>query len=199
MSDNVPYEKLPEPAETCIKTPTFNTNHYKVFTSAHGFSNLLLGVTLFSIFLIVFYFTYTAQIEGEIVKEQVKTTIDELAFNIKNSGIDMSQAKQFVNNISTPDMSEADKDVEKKNKELLTMCIWIMGIFAMITFGIIILIKFFFSFSLIPIILINLLLVGAVAGIEILFLNVIVKNYRSLDSNFVKKTIVDEILKFKDM
>jgi len=178
-----------------------NVTHYKIF-SINGAANLLVGTTLFSLFLGIFYFTYASKIENDILSIQIKNLIDNLTGDLNNLNLDentKNQLKDAINIKNKPDLSDEDKNVKDTNKKIIIKTSKIFGSFLFISTFIIILLYFTTKIDIKSILITNIILLIFVAIAEVLFLNLVAKNYRSLDPNVVKQNIVKQILNLKNI
>lgn len=167
------------------------------FFSKHTIVNIVVGITLFSIFLSVFYFTYTKTVEEEILNIQIKNLVNNLSSGIKKLNLNQDDIKKVINSIELPDLSKADQEVEEHNNELKTKAAFIFGIIGLVCIIILFVFSYFYKVDIKNILLINLMLLVFVGVTEWFFLNYIAKSYMSLDINMVKKLLVEEIEKFE--
>ena len=172
----------------------YDVTHYKIF-SLNGVTNLLIGVTLFSIFLTVFYFTYASKVENDILEIQINNLVKSFTDDLKNVDVNKDKLNGIINGLTVPDMSDADNTVAYNNKQLIIksfkICI-ILGIFCLF-FALIM--HFVYKVDIKSIIITNFIILLFVAFTEIFFLNMIAKKYMSLDPNSVKKNIVQNLIK----
>lgn len=185
-------------SERCIPSPVFDLHHYEIL-NARGVSNILVGLTLFSIFLGVFYFTYAAKVEGEIVKIQVQNLVDDFMGNIQDTDFDKKDLKAILDKMKVPDMSEEDKKVEESNKKLMVSASKAFGLFAIFSTIVVTYLYIRYRFDIKEIIITNLILLVFIAVTEVIFLNKVAKVYRSLDPHKVKSIIVEEIQSFEKL
>lgn len=167
------------------------------FFSKHTFVNIIVSVTLFSIFLSVFYFTYTSRIEEEILTIQIKNLVNNLSGGIKKLNLDKNQIKKVIDNITLPDLSKQDKEVEDHDNQLKKKAFFIFGIISLVCVILMFIFAYFYNVNVKSIILGNLLLLCFVALTEWFFLNFVAKSYMSLDINMVKRILIEEIEKFE--
>jgi hypothetical protein len=159
-------------------------------------ANIILHVVFISTFIAIFFFTYAAKVEEEIVKLQVQYLVDDLTTNafllpdhIKKS------IKIKLDNITLPDLQSADNAVKEQNKKLMDHAIKIMLVFSV--FGLLsaYYMSSVYDFSFIELLKENALAIVFVALTEYLFLNYVVKNYISADPHYVKRTFLNELHK----
>ena len=178
-----------------------DVSHYKII-SFGGIANILVGVTIFSLFLSIFFFTYAAKIENKILKIQIKNLVDNFVGDLDSLNLDESRKTQLIElideNMKT-DMSDSDKEVNDINKSLVKKSIKIFGGLTIVSIAIVTIMYFTVKIEIGNILLSNLIVIVFVALLEIFFLNFIAKRYRSLDTNTVKKNIVEELLKFEEI
>jgi len=173
----------------------YDVSHYDIF-SIKGISNLLVGVTIFSIFLGIFYFTYASNIENDILKIQVKKLVDSFTNDLNKLNIRDVNSKIYniIDNFTVPDMSEEDKKVKDNNNALMIKSAKLFGIFAIFSIFFITVMFFIYKIDLKNILITNCIILIFVAITEIFFLNMVAKRYNSLDTNSIKKTIVENII-----
>lgn len=171
---------------------TYDTSHYNILTP-NGICNILFSLTIFSVFLSIFYFTYASYIENQILNNQIKILIDNLTYNIKDFDIDTNYLLKIINETKLPDLTKEDNEVKNANNELIKKALLIFGIFSLISIIIISIICYIYKVSIKEILKNNFILLIFVAITEIFFLNVIAKSYRSLDPNIVKKNFINNL------
>lgn len=170
----------------------YNNSHYDILTP-NGICNILVALTIFSVFLSIFYFTYASNVENQILNIQIKNLTDNLTSNIKDFNIDTDSLLKIINDTKLPDLSKEDNDVMNINSQLIKKALLMFGIFSFITIFITIIICYIYKINIINIIKINIILLIFVALTEIFFLNIIAKSYRSLDPNVVKKNFINNL------
>lgn len=166
---------------------------------SYQITNILLHVIFISAFLVFFFFFYASKIENEVVKNQSKQIVDSIVDDVKI--LLPPEAITTINetvlpNISAPDMKEEDEAVIKTNKELVNKVSVFMGVTILIGIIIVFLLSRFYGeksdpkFSFSSIIIHNLIILVFVAATEFVFLQYFVKNYISIDSNYIKYSIL---------
>lgn len=157
-------------------------------------AQIILNVTLISAFIGIFFFTYAAKVEKDIVKSQSEYIATDLAESIKSfipekTRIDLSLA------IGEPTGTEdVDKAAEDSNNKLLKK--------AAISLGIVFIIGVVLTFVIVKFANIELnilkesfVILLFVAFTEYMFLNIVTRNYKIADTNFVKKEILTSVKK----
>lgn len=164
-------------------------------------SNIILHVMLMSIFLNIFYFTYAKSAEKEVLYDQIDILVQELINNI--SGEMNSTEKEALkllieSEIKKINLDKEDSIVNSNNGELEKTAI----IATVIGVGICLFLLFLLlkDCSNLMCSLRYLAISGGVgilftALAEIFFINVIVKNYISVDSSLVITNIIDTLYK----
>ena len=171
---------------------TYDRSHYSILTP-NGVCNLLVSLTIFSVFLIIFYFTYASYIENQILNNQIKILVDNLTYNIKDFNIDTNYLLKIINETKLPDLSKEDNEVTNTNAQLIKKALLIFGIFSLISLIIIFIICYVYKVNIKQILKNNFILLVFVAITEIFFLNVIAKSYRSVDPNVIKKNFINNL------
>ena len=156
---------------------------YKLFVS-----NIFI-ISSYLVIVQALFFTYGTYIEKQIVKTQIVRIIENLKTSANIIGVSIPNIDINVN-------KKLDAEVEKNNKELIK--------FAIITLVVCSLVGYMIAgylwwrkpnFSVSHMISRDLLLLFLILMTEILFFTVISKNYRTIDSNLIKYTILNELAK----
>ena len=176
---------------------TYDSSHYSILTP-NGVCNLLVSLTIFSVFLIIFYFTYASYIENQILNNQIKILVDNLTYNIKDFNIDTNYLLKIINETKLPDLSKEDIEVTNTNSQLIKKSLLIFGIFSLISLIIIFIICYVYKVNINEILKNNFILLVFVAITEIFFLNIIAKSYISLDPNIIKKNFINNLQNIND-
>ena len=166
--------------------------------NAQIIATLVFQFALIISFITIFFFTFVRKVESEIIDDQidrVMTDFSEELGLIEDNTITKS-LKQIQ--LDKPNLVEEDKRADTNNKVILKNAITLLAILVpiclIISFSMVIIFKlsmkemFILGFSGLFIVII----------IEIIFLLVFAKNYRTLDSNVVKKGVVDSLIKYKN-
>ncbi len=164
-------------------------------------ANTLLHVIFVATFLAIFFFTYTANIEEELVKKQVNLILKNLLSSSKFFDDDIrTQIRTRLNDIETPDLSEEDHKVTKNNEKVLEYAIKVISIS---TISGLIISYFLFQSDTNPnkgtyidLLKENAILLIFVSLTEFLFLHLIATNYVYGDANLVKKQILVSLKKY---
>lgn len=159
-------------------------------------AHVLCGMSLVSIFIVVFFFTYAAKIEQQIVEERCTEIVDDLTSVVAQLPQDyknMISAEISPYLVVPPSLAAEDSIVEAQNKALLKKAAIFVSIFVVITFSIIFIMSRVFGFSFLEILKGNFLVLLFVALTEFVFLTFFAKNYITIDANFVKQKIVQSI------
>jgi len=165
---------------------------------------ILINVTLMGVFLTVFFFTYVKNVEKQLVENQIKYLINDLFNDLK---IALPPGSNYMQNISknAPTMTSSKKTpediaVDNSNKKIFESTISLLvKIVALVTIAIVGL--FWWksgtseSFNPLCLLLKGLVILCFIAVTEFVFLNLVAKNYKSLDPNYVKYMILDELSK----
>jgi len=151
-------------------------------------SNIFM-LSIYSMFVPILFFTYGAYIEKQIVKSQIERLIDNLTSNAKELDIGIPPMPHLDPN------KNLDLKVKKDNDDLLkkafiTLSIGFVG-------GLIISMSLWKfakqTFNFKHLVYENFSLLFLVAITELVFFGVVTKNYRTLDTNGIKKHILEQI------
>lgn len=158
----------------------------------------IIQVVLIASFIGVFFFTYAAKVEENIVKKQCSEIIEDLSDDLKMLLPPDTLQKlytQIIPKIQTPDLSKEDADVKVQNDVLLKKVKTLIFLFIVIGLSIASGLIWFFKIPLKDILISSIASVIFVAIVEYSFLTFFAQNYRTIDSNFVKMKIIENIIK----
>jgi Na+/melibiose symporter-like transporter len=155
--------------------------------------SVILQTTFIVIFISIFFFIYTSQIEHAVVVSQVDNLV--LSFTEDLDLVASDEQKQtlrdFFKNLQPPDMKEEDSKAAANNKDLEIQTIKLVAIIFFIGISICIGIIVYFNLNFWDLIKESIAGLVAVIFIELIFMTYFVKNYRSLDPNIVKLHIIE--------
>jgi hypothetical protein len=159
---------------------------------------IITNVVLISLFIALFFFTYVAYIEGEIVQKQMAFLSEEITSFIKILGPDIrQQIKEYINNMSPINLDDEDKRVKELNRETTTK-----AIIANIIFLVCCCIGVYFiynastkDFSISNVLIKNGIILLFVALTEYGFLTYFGANYISVNPYSIVYNIIEQISK----
>jgi len=145
-------------------------------------------------FIGIFFFTYAKNVEKNIVVDNVKYLIDNLSpnFNLLPHN-EYSFVKNNINNFKLSNMDKEDNEVEEANKHLLIQSAKVLGCILVLAlvFSYYMCNKYNLDFT--DMLYHNLILVGCVALVEFIFLNLVARNYTSADPNIIINNLLSKI------
>lgn len=158
-------------------------------------SNIIMMVIFVATFLGIFYFTYVAKVEEQIVAEEVDYIVDDLTSDLQLllSDKQKDQIRSAINKIPRPDLSASDKSVNDHNSQVFWSAIKILSVGFVIGMIGIYMASQYWKFDLLELIKNNLIILVFVGITEYAFLNFFAKNYISADPNFVKRTVLNKL------
>ena len=169
--------------------------------SPQGISSVLTSITLVSLLIGVFYFTYVPIVERSVVKREVREIINSLAKDIHDiiPKRNLDVVRPIVQNQLKPvNLSFEDNRAAQQNQAVTMRAMKYLGGFAAVNASIVTLIylnnRQSVDFSKIA--YENAVLLLAVAVTYFVFVTFIGRNYRAADPNFVKRQIIDSFREF---
>ena len=171
-------------------------------------SIVLCQVIFFFVFITIFFFTYAALTEQNVLKKQISFLIDQtvapyLKF-IKQ--VDQTDTATLIDKINGIKINKkSDDEVDSNNKQVITKAIKVLGIAVLIIIGIIFGLYhfsktknsgFFKSFSLKPVIIESLIILVFVGLTEYVFLTYFGARFISVDINQIKIAIIKKIKEY---
>ena len=165
---------------------------------SHQIANILLHVIFVSAFLAFFFFAYASRVENEVVRKQSKEMVDDIVDDVALLLPDeaITEINTILSTVSPPDMTEEDKKVKETNDALIKKVSIFVSSVLVIGLILVLGISYFYGksskepFTFSSIIIHNVIILAFVALTEFVFLYYFVQNYTSIDSNFVKYTVL---------
>jgi len=163
-------------------------------------SSILCGVSLISVFIVIFFFTYASKVEKNIVQERCTEIVDDLTSGL--DAVPKTYKDQIYSQVAPyltvpPAIEEQDAIVAEQNKKLLKKSAIVAGSFLVLSFLAVFVLSRIFNFSFLDIVKTNLIILVFVGLTEFTFLTFFAQNYITIDSNFVKETVVKTVADFK--
>ena len=155
-------------------------------------ANVLLNVVLISSFIVVFFFTYGAKVEGEIVKKQCTEIVNDLMADIVPF-LPNDVKTNIASSLSAPEMADLDAKVAADNKALMLKTIKLIVIAFIIGLAIVVAMSVYFKFSIKDLLIHNAVMLVFVGMTEFVFLTFFAKNYTTIDSNYIKYKVLTTI------
>ena len=160
---------------------------------------IVLSYILAATFISIFFFTYVASVEQDIIKTQVSSVVTEF-INETNIFLTNNQkdeiGKIILNNLYMPNMDKEDEETDENNKKLLKKAILIFGVLISVGLLIIFILWYFYRFKIIEILIYSFIILFIIVITEISFVTLIVKNYRLIDKNYITYLILNNLKKY---
>ena len=161
---------------------------------------IILSVVLISSFIGIFFFTYEARIEENIVKQQSTEIIQDFMGDFKTL-LPPSMLQNVYSAVEpslvAPDLSVEDENVKESNDALIKHATKIIVIFTVVGLMIAGGLCAMFKINPTKIILNTFITLVFVAIAEFIFVTYLVQNYSTIDSNFVKQKILNIMANYK--
>lgn len=192
------------------KTYPLDPKHPIKTQVAEFFCNLLLSVSLFAIFVAIFFFTVGSTLEGIAVKRNTDRVVQELlepAVSVLDEN-EKKSANEQIKYLQAPDMDSEDESVRSKNREIVRNSFLVLG--PLLAFGIIVVFGVWKGmrsakarnpnsaepFELKTMWIQNGILLAFVALTELLFLGMIGINYRSVKTKDIRLSVINALTDF---
>lgn len=149
-------------------------------------NTMMLGMYAFIVPCL--FFTFGDWVEGKVVDNQINRLLDETVGDIEAFGVTLPS-------INVPIDDSEDEKVAKSNQKLIVLSFAFVITLAFLCFAITYILWRFMknNFSYNHIFKENLIILGFIILVELLYFGVIVKNYRSLDSNALISKILNDL------
>ena len=163
-------------------------------------TGIIFMVSVYTLFVTVFFFTYGSMVEKEVVQNNVDLLIGDLTEDIKDI-VDNSSYKDnistIINDTNVPDLSTADEKITNNNKTIINKTIKTVGIGVIMSLFVSMILWFIFVDRKLvgfydEIVKKSFIILVVIAIIEFCYFTFISKNYRSIDPNNVKYSIINQ-------
>jgi hypothetical protein len=158
---------------------------------------VVLNITLVASFICIFFFTYVTKVEKKLYMDQIDMILNDLHDSAKlfltpemKSSIIQSIDKYTSMNLS---LKSIDDEIQKSNHKLVMYSYIIISIFIICGFSISYYISIRNNLKFENILGKKILILVGIAFIEYIFVTYIVPNYIYIDSNYVKKTMIETL------
>ena len=167
---------------------------YKIseYVDMHMFISIISSVGIVMAFLGIFFFTYAADVEQEIVQINASIVVEDL-LDVISPILDDNTKASVITKLKYPDMHYADNEVLKNNKNIMTNALGKLAIifFVLITIGYGI--SYVSKNNYMSIIGLNLVILIFIGLTEYTFLNMIVKKFIAVDTNYIRLLIIKKL------
>ena len=165
-----------------------NLNYHELFI------NVIISVLFISLFIGIFFFTYGAYIESQVVKNQMKFLSEDVAEYINLFGPDVNAyVKTKLNDLPKINLKEEDEKVEQNNKSVMIKALIANVVFILITIGIVYYLNKTANLNILEVLMKNFIILIFVALTEFAFLTFYGSHMISIDPNKVKYYMVEGI------
>jgi hypothetical protein len=143
----------------------------------------------------LFFFTYAAKIEKQIVIAQIKYITDDLLGVFKsNLSTDMSRTlRSSLDQLPEIEMAEIDKKVQENNDKLKIQAFKVLAGFLTVSLIVAYLLAQNYYLDFTSIVQKNLLILGAIGITEFIFATYIATHYITADPNYVRRLIINTV------
>jgi len=155
------------------------------YIDIHMIASIISSVGLIFLFLGVFFFSYAAGIEQEIVGININIVTSDI-LNIIVPTLTPQQKANFITSLTYPDMAKEDAHVATSNNELVASALKILGIISVACIVFSFIICYFNGIKFFNILGLNLIVLCFVGLTEFSFLHLLPKKFIAADTNFVR-------------
>jgi hypothetical protein len=162
------------------------------FIDYHMIISILSSVGIVMLFLGIFFFTYAAVVEEEIVKINANIIVEDL-LDVIAPLLDTKMKTNLVKSLKYPNMEEADNSVAKNNSNVMTDSIIKLGIISSVMIVLSVGLAYYTKNNYLNIIGLNLIILIFIGLTEYTFLNMIIKKFIAADTNYVRYLILKNL------
>lgn len=155
-------------------------------------AHITFNTTLISTIIAVLFFTYGKTVEKAIVEDQSEYIAETIADDAKIF-FPTETRKIISDSLVAPDMQEEDEEVKERDEDLKNQSLKVFIPLCIIGIFITLLICWYGKVNTKHVFFEGIAILLFALFTEILFLNIIVRNYKTADPNFVKMQILKSI------
>ena len=160
-------------------------------------ANIIIGITLIVTFINVYFFTAGIYLEKLVLNEQMDFVVGHLVGDVNKLSPDTAQIlKSHVQSMQIPDTTQADKEIEDYNHNIMKNAMIIMAVTCVVGLAIAFAIVLIFGVPLKEFLITNSILFLFIAMTYFLFTFFIGRYYKSADPNFVRRKALESIKAF---
>lgn len=159
-------------------------------------AQIILSFILIATFISIFFFTYVAKIENEIIESHIDNSVKVLTkdLDIFTTPEKRKVLKEIViRSINVAENSEIDKEIDRYNKKLFDNTVIIFSIILGIGLLIVSLLWWFYRFDIFHTIKYSLIMLILTAVVYFLFITYITRKYILIDQNYISYLIISAL------
>jgi hypothetical protein len=159
-------------------------------------AQLILSFILISTFISIFFFTYIAKVENEIIISHIDNTVKSLT---KDLEIFITPEKRklirevVIKNIEIPNDSETDREIDRHNKQLLDKTIIIFSIISGVGIAILAILWWVYRFDIFETLKYSIIMLLLTGVVYFLFITYITRKYILVDQNYISYVVVSAL------
>lgn len=157
--------------------------------------NIILSLSLVTIFIGIFFFTYAKNLEKKIIIKNIYYLVDNIGDSLVPllPGEINEQIYQNLYNFKLPDLSNADINVAEENQKLLVKSCKVIGTLFVVCIAISYFICKKYNLDFTELLITNFFLLLAIIFAEYIFLNTIIFNWIVVDPNKMKTVVINKL------
>ena len=152
---------------------------------------LIMNVVFIATFIGVLFFTYGSRVEKDVVNEQVSYAVSQLFGDVQFIG--GKPIQDMIGQIKPPNMENADRIVAESNKKLIMKVAIVLSVFFVVGTLIAYFIARKYDVDFKKTLVKNIMILIVVAVTEFTFIKLFTSKYKSLDPNFIVKSIIQSV------
>ena len=157
-------------------------------------AGMILNVIFIACLIALFFFFYATKIEEQIVKDQMAYIVQDFTDSLQVMTTEQKNTlNKSLNQMTLPDLSKQDNEVEQANGDLFQSAMILVGIFVACGLAVVYIMGKYYELDYKTLFKETFIAVFFVGLTEYLFLTYLGTSFRSADPNKVKKTIIDTL------
>lgn len=159
-------------------------------------AQIVLSFILIATFISIFFFTYVAKIENEIIESHIDNSVKSLTKELK---IFITPEKRkvikelVIRNINVDEDSEVDREIDRHNQTLFDNTILIFSIIIAVGLALLGLLWWIYRFNIFSTVKYSLIMLVLTGVVYFLFITYITRKYILIDGNYISYVIISAL------
>ena len=159
-------------------------------------AQIVLSFILIATFISIFFFTYIAKVENEIIESHIDNSVKSLT---KELEIFITPEKRkvikelVIRNINVDEDSEVDREIDRHNQTLFDKTILIFSIIIAVGLALLGLLWWIYRFNIFSTVKYSLIMLVLTGVVYFLFITYITRKYILIDGNYISYVIISAL------
>lgn len=161
-------------------------------------ASIILHIMIISTFIAVFYFTYGTYLEGITLNYQMQYLAQSLLGDLKILSPELANALKYkITNINISDLQSQDQSTYQSNLNIKLKALLSIGCLVLTGTGLLAILNNYHPINFKKIMIEESIPIMSAMLIYFLYATFILSKYRSIDPNYIRKTILQTVNSYK--